>query len=41
MVSNRIIRIGNKYDNLIHLIFSRLFDNHGFSSKKPQKIYQK
>lgn len=41
MVSNRIIRIGNKYDNLIHLIFSRLFDNHGFSSKKATKKFIK
>lgn len=35
------IKIGNKLDNYIHVFNTRIFDNHGFSSKKATKEFIK
>ncbi len=33
------IRIGNKFDFYLHVLISRLFDLHGFGSKRPTRIF--
>ncbi|MBW3110296.1 glycosyltransferase [Bacillus sp. MCCB 382] len=33
------IRIGNKYDNYIHVAKTRIFDKHGFGSKRATKKF--
>ena len=35
------IRIGNKYDNYAHVLLTRIFDKHGFGSKKATKEFIK
>lgn len=35
--SNRLIKIGNRFDEALHLLESRLFDCHGLSSKRATK----
>ena len=35
--SNRLIKIGNRFDQALHLLESRLFDRHGLSSKIATK----
>lgn len=36
---NMTIKIGNKYDNYIHVVKTRLFDKHGFGSKRATKQF--
>lgn len=32
---SKTIKIGNSFDNKLHVLESRIFDNHGLSSRKP------
>jgi len=34
---SQLIRIGNKFDMAVHLLITRLFDRHGFGSKRATK----
>ncbi|GEN51415.1 glycosyltransferase [Alkalibacterium pelagium] len=37
--NKNIIKIGNKLDIFLHVILTRLFDKHGFGSKKATKLF--
>lgn len=38
---NNTIRIGNKFDNYMHVAKTRIFDKHGFGSKKATQDFIK
>ncbi|MHB2153608.1 glycosyltransferase family 4 protein [Calditrichota bacterium GD2] len=37
--NSRIIKIGNKFDQFMHLMYTRLFDRHGFGAKSSTKTF--
>ncbi|AYD47982.1 glycosyltransferase [Arachidicoccus soli] len=37
--NSNVIKIGSKLDNYIHVLFTRLFDKHGFASKRATRKF--